>query len=101
MLQVWCDEGETSHFKKDCPQKTTSKDEEVIEIVIVIRSGASADLGLLESNHSTCDESVLTVSLEEEWIVGSAASKHMSPSKGGLQNLRSMKGMIFIGDKCT
>ncbi|MCO5594455.1 hypothetical protein L7F22_048485 [Adiantum nelumboides] len=91
--------GKSRHFRKDCPDKTEAK-EDSDKIAVVAQSGAFVHLEVVEEGSSSQELACASGPICE-WIVDSGASRHMTPSKDGLQHLRSMQGKIFIGDNST
>ncbi|MCO5604027.1 hypothetical protein L7F22_058184 [Adiantum nelumboides] len=91
--------GKLGHFRKDCPDKTEAK-EDSDKTAVVARSGAFVHLEVVEEGSSSQELACASGPICK-WIVDSGASRHMTPSKDGLQHLRPMQGKIFIGDNST
>jgi len=78
--------GKPGHFSRDCPQRQQS------EANVVRETDINETEACLQSAWSS------TACGSTQWIVDTGASRHMTPNKSILQNLRNEKGEVRVGD---
>ena len=89
--------GELGHYWRQCPKRGETSSSHVtvqrlpafvhIEVIPTTAPSLSAKV-----------ETVLTTCDTREWLLDSGASKHMTPSKHLMTDLKTHKGEVIIGD---
>ena len=85
--------GKSGHFRRDYPDKDKAHDDSE-KTAVAARPGAFVHLEAIEERISSVDELACASAPSRAWIVDSGASRHMTPLKEGLEDLRPMQGQF-------